>query len=175
MRYSKKKRSEIQSQMFIYIMTVILVGLIFLFGFKQFANLYEFFFIINAEEFRVNLENTFEDYKSHEKWGHVSLRVPNKVDTVCFMKPWNERFIMNPPICNSSDQDFDFIICDSWKDGAQHVFTIPNIFRQDVNLSKIEFPLDSDAYKKGYLCFSTQGVLEMTLTGLGDAVEISDR
>ncbi len=173
------KRSQIQSQLFIYILTIIVIGTIFLFGFKWISNLMETKEEIDITKFRIDLENKFRNIRDkYDTWQGFEFLVPEGIDRVCFViLEYKEKYeVKNPGLCDPDSEDYDFFMCDAWKDSTQNVLIDPmDALDEPIEVGTVSFSTDSDAYQKGYKCFDVQdSYFSLTLTGKGDSVLITD-
>ena len=167
--------------MFIYILTVIIIGLIFLFGFNWIRDLFSIQKDIDITKFRLDLERKFDGIRDkYDTWQGFTFRVPDGIERICFTTPHNETLVLNPNphLCDNTHADYDFLMCDAWQDGTQNVLIDPmDALDEPVEVGPVSFShsRDSEAVKQGYKCFPVQdSVIKLTLTGKGNSVMISD-
>ncbi len=167
------RKSQMQSQLFIYIMTLLIIGLLLYFGFGWISKLFKTQSVIDATKFQVDLENAFE--KIRPNYGSTSEReflAPDGVDRICFVDTQmkvSDRKLRG--LCNSANDDYDPVMCNQWMDNTSAIMFSPAIER-DIDIGSIVV----DA-TPGYLCFDTTKSRRFTLllTGLGNRVKVKSQ
>lgn len=171
----KSRKSQMPSQMFTYIFTLLVIGMLMFFGVKAIGYLIETFDDVTMVEAKKSIESAFEKIKSnYRSWQKKEFRVPDEVNRVCFLdKEYateeGEDWYKNTGLCKKSSDDYAPLVCDAWGARDQNVVFTPIDAMKvgvDVQYVKVESP--------GYLCVNnTNGKVVVKLTGEGDAVKVS--
>jgi len=189
------KKGIIVGQLFIYVLALIVFSLIMLFGFNAIRNLMEKGEQTQFVKFKTDLENEIRSISS--QYGDVrifnarnQMRVPGTYKKVCFIdidtNPTNSK------LCNAQLQEYNPIICDSWKTTMQqkqqhiqgpfqNVFLIPQASSPIMIEDKIKIDIDKENTPGygipdtiGELCLNVvQGRIDFRLEGRGNFVLIS--
>lgn len=170
---AKKKKAQAENQVFIYLLTIIIIGLMFYFGIRWIMTLNHKTNEIAVVQLKVDLEKAFDEIRpSYLSSRYEEFNVPDGIKKICFVDQDNRergRVKSKAPLCDKTKADYDYMICNAW-DGSkdENVFFEPTI-NSPVYLGKISIGVN------GYLCKEVQnGKIGMKLTGLGDMVSISD-
>lgn len=160
-----------QSQLFIYILTLLIIGLLLYFGIKWIGGIIKTQEVIDATKFQIDLENSFE--KTRPNYGSTLKKdflAPDGVDRICFVDSFLEIAQRNlKGLCDKTHDDYDPVMCNEWKDNTTAVVFSPVIDR-NINLGAVTV----DATPK-YMCFNTSTTRRFSLlmTGLGNRVKIA--
>jgi hypothetical protein len=159
------KKGQVQSQMFIYILSIIIIGLLLLFGVKWIGELINQGKLVNLLKFKKTLENEFERAGSYESINYIDLETPGWIKKICFLQ--KGAYHPDAPICKWG-LDYDALACNSWKDNMGFVQIKPT---QDVDIELIEFEVNAPY---NYYCVNLKksNQLKLKLVGLGDKVSI---
>jgi hypothetical protein len=163
----KKKSQMIHSEIFVYILALVVFSLILLYGYKAIANLRGQSDQISTTQFKTDMKNTVE--KLGYEFGTVevkSITVPNGVSKVCFAE-----IPSNPADLNAYHPAIDDynLIEDSLSSGSKdNVFLIGS--KTIEPLSIIQITLE-DKFK----CFDVvSGRINVRLEAKGNVVAISN-
>lgn len=178
-RFQKKNKKNAQvNEMFTYILSIIIIGLILLFGIRYIIKLQQDIKTIDLVKFKTQVETVAGSYAyQYGSWVKQEFSVPSEVKQVCFFDVEKAGGSSGSKICGGSAQDPNEIqkqplLCDGWsagKDSTQNVMTVPFVTETPIHIGKIE--VDNAI---GYKCFKvTAGKFTATITGLGDGVKIS--
>ena len=153
--------------MFIYILSLIIIGLLLFFGIRWIGDLIDTTKVIDATKFKVDLENAFNSIRAQYGSSKIyEFVLPDGIDQICFV---DSRVIpANQGICKATDDYYDPIMCDAWRDNTSSVLFSPPI-QADIDVGLVEI---SDIRKD--LCFKTVNShrIKLRLIGLGDMVRI---
>ncbi len=176
MRGYKKynRRSQMQSQMFIYLLTIMIIGFLLFLGFKWIGSLMKTTDIISLTKLKYEMQNTFDTYRTrYGSWKIASFKIPESVTRVCFADLSLKRTaIEHSAICTPGNRDYNIFVCDAWKDKTQNVFFIPfGSVRTVIKIGEIAVPKSNH---NGYICFDVvSSEIKLKLKGLGNKVEVS--
>ncbi|MBT3408896.1 hypothetical protein HN415_09535 [Candidatus Woesearchaeota archaeon] len=167
-------KAQAQSQMFIYILSIIIIGLLLFFGIKWIGELIKTGDKIDSTKLTVELENAFNtmrpQYGSAESY---NFYIPRGIEKVCFVDSTitKNQLLLTPanyPVCDPNNEMYDSLICLAWKDNASSILFSPSL-DVGVNLGHIEI-IDS---KRSFCYDVTENrKIKLKLIGLGDAVRV---
>ena len=162
-----KKRGQIQSQVFIYILSIIIISMIFLFGYRSINYILHRADQVELAELKIDLAEAI-DRLGYDSSTNVDLVLPGKFTKICFADIDKYR---SDPFCNGRFQGSpktDYIIDDAVTSNTSNVFLISNdVTEEQFYLGKVSL------YTQGCVCNSTQGGrVTINLLGRGDKVEI---
>ena len=164
------RKAQIQSQLFIYILTIIVIGVLLLFGIKWIGKILQTDEVVQQTAFVKDIEGAFNSIRSD--YGSQRLEefsAPGSVDRTCFVD--SQTTATNAyGLCNPEHSDYDPIMCNAWRDKTSSVLFSPP-FDSSVDLGKIVV----EGHK--YLCFDNtkNKLIRLKLTGLGDKVKVSEQ
>ncbi len=176
-KIEKNKKAQVPAQMFTYILTLLIIGLMLYFGVGWLGDLISHADEIEEVQFKNQLENTFEEMKGdYGTMREESFRTPGDIQRVCFLdsdKGDDADSIAQLPddICD----DYP-MICDTWLDEGQNIAFYPDDeFDLYIDFADIEVD-DGDDFCEDYcVCRNvTDGRFSVTLIGRGDTVEVTD-
>jgi hypothetical protein len=170
-----KRTAQVQSQMFIYILSIIVIGLLLFFGIKWIGELMKTSEKIDATKLTIDLENAFDVMRS--QYGSTKtykFYVPKGIDKVCFvdstvLKTQLDTNSINYPVCDTTDvENYNPLICLAWKDNTSSILFSPAL-DVDVNIGHIEI-----LNTQRSLCYdiTKNRNIELRLIGLGDGVKL---
>jgi len=162
------RRGEIAGQIFIYILALVIVSLIVIYGYKAVRDLHSKSGRVALIEFTTDIQNTLErmstDYGSVMK---KTMAVPSGFDAVCFIDTAE----------GPGDTQYR-LVDDSWRSGAQaNVFlvsknTVEPIFAGDKDTGASYLSVDDEGEK--FLCLeSVNGRVEFAIRGMGNKAEVT--
>lgn len=176
----KNKRAQV-NEVFTYIMAIIIIGMILLFGVKYIIKLQHNIQSIDLVQFKSQVESTAQKYAyQYGSWTKKDFSVPREIEFVCFFDLSKHTAAATSNICTgtapASDPNKDVgkqpLLCDGWqqgKEGTQNIMTVPFTTENPIHIGRLE--VDNT---QGYKCFKvTAGKFTATITGLGDGVKIS--
>ena len=159
--FIKQKRGQISSQIFVYILALIIVAMILLFGYKAISNMQKRSEKVVLIQFKTQLKNDVKQLSND--YGSVRIekyKLPSGFDEICFvdLKNVNPSDIVNHPI-----------IKDSVESGVKE-----NIFLLGKNNFDTLYVKDLELSSYPYLsCISSKiGSVELRIEGKGNAVVI---
>lgn len=162
------------SEIFFFILAIVIIGLLLLFGVKYIMELGTKVNQIDVLRFKTDIEGYAKEIGPvYGKWQKIELDVPGGIDKICFVQ--HETFTESPlyiqqeGICTKGHEDYDLLMCSAWQeDSSRNVFTKP--------FDELDLGIDLGALEVGssyeqYLCFdTTSGFLKIKMTGKGDRV-----
>ncbi len=168
MSKKRHKKSQIAGQVFIYILSAMIFALVIIYGYKAIAD-----FIGRADqvaeiELSTELKSAVSAISSSQDVKQKSLSIPSKFKKICFV----DLDYSDPAasgICTNGHVDYNVIICNFWKAGAEHnVFLLPKPADVKIYVGKI------DVGSNGYRCMGiSNGRVKLRLEGKGDRTVIS--
>jgi hypothetical protein len=154
-------KAQIQGQIFIYILSVVVVTLVLMYGYRAIRGFNQQAQMIDILEFKTTLQNEIDGIRSD--WGSVKtlqIKVPNDYKEVCFVD------LNKGGIINASYP----LIADSVNSGVkQNLFLVRNLGEESFYLGNITLAGPANMVCKS----SVQGKTQVILAGRGDHVEIS--
>ncbi len=151
--------------MFVYILSIIVIGLLLFLGIKWITELRNRGSLIDVTRFRIDLENSFDTIRpQYGSADNFDYTVPDGIDLVCFV---NSRFtdFSSTELCTPGNANYSAIICNSWEDNTSSVLFSPPV--EDINVGPVEM-------SEPYICFHTTTIrkIQLRLVGLGDRVRV---
>lgn len=162
------RKSQIQSQMFIYILTILVVGLMLYFGVKWIGGLIITGNQMEEARFVRSLNDAFDEVRPNYKSGrNRDFLVPSGIDRVCFVDT-GTRPTSGHGLCSPSSADYDPLMCNTWQENISGVLFSPPL-SLSANIGAVQI---STAAK--YLCFDTANNprVRVYLTSLGNMVRV---
>ena len=167
------KKAQVPGQIFIYIIAIVVVGFIVVYGYSSIKT-----FTAKGEQveyisFKTAVENSIKSLASD--YGSVKrpdIGVPSKYTHVCFVDKSNYATGKSNPgsPCNQNPEETHSpVACSGWENGRNNVFLLPD---------------GSDSFDVGNIAFGpstysvclkvVNGKIPLQLEGLGDKVMISN-
>ncbi len=174
----KSKKAQVPAQMFTYILTLIIIGLMLYFGVIWILNIIGIIGDISKTQLITNLENSFEEMKGkYESMGEYEFLVPQDTTTVCFLDRYeSEGSEGSVEALQAGDLCGEYpIICEVWADPSQNIAFEPElgipIEVKDVVIDEEDG--DDDLCEGKCICKDTSnGRFSVRLIGKGDAVQV---
>ncbi len=156
------KKGQIQGQVFIYILTLIITGMILIYGYNAIKSINERAIQVELVNFKTTIKSDFE--KMSSDYGSVktmSYNVPSKLKEICFY----QKDVSEPENPSESININNPLIKDSIKDTDNNVFLVMGNAIEPMELSRIEVS------EGQILCINiNSNRLKLKLEGLGDGV-----
>ncbi len=155
-------------QVFVYILAIVVAGLIILYGYRAIAGFKGQAEDIALVNFKTSIENDIESMATRfDSVRTQEYDVPG--DEVCFVDMDKKGDVDNADLCISGSEDYNALICNSWKAGAnQNIFLIP---MADVQIYAESLRVNGT----GYFCTEAkQGRITIRLEGKGDSTLVSE-
>ncbi len=154
-------KAQLIGQVFIYVITIVLVAFILVYGYKAITTFKEKAEQVSFIQFKNDMQNTVEVLSLD--FGSVKIKeftVPDDIDNVCFVK----NFPSMPTLSNTKYP----IIEDSVNSGVdKNVFLVGKGVEESFNAGKIS--IDGN-----FLCVSALGdIIKLRMEGKGDHTLIS--
>lgn len=165
------KKAQIQGQIFIYILTVIIAGFIFVFGYNAIISFTEQIEISKLIDFEVEMKNTFSrigsEYQSFEKHKFV---LPSDYEKICFL---NLDFVTTSHLAGYP------LIIDSLASGVKdNVFIYSNWLEKSLDVGDIKILNNTCSDSSPEVAFNCitlfNGKFYLNIRGLGDKPEIEE-
>lgn len=154
-------KGQISSQIFVYILAAIIVGIILLVGYKAISTITGITSKVPIDDFILDLDNNI--HKVSRSYGSVKkfeFTLPEKFDQICFIDSMNEqeKFEININVANNVwIQD---IIADNVR---ENVF----LLKEGIIKNTEKIYVENLDVAVDYLCIPNQGVNELWFEGLG--------
>lgn len=164
----KMKRAQGPSQMFVYIITLIVIGLMLYMSVKWIGGIQSTAKEIDVASLKSDLENSFESikYKPYSM-STESFVIPDGINTVCFLDATFPQKMLRPICDPGNNSEFDPLMCNDWHDNQSVVFRPSDIVTRPIYLEDVRVG-------EGYLCFEVQqGKINVRLEGKGNAVKVT--
>ena len=157
------KKAQIHGQVFIYVLTLIITGMILIYGYNAIKSINENANQVELANFKTTIKSDFE--KMSSDYGSVktmSYNVPSKLKEVCFYQEGEE------PLFHAMPEDLNPLIKDSISDETgNNVFLVIGDAIEPMGLSRLE--IKNEDYN--LLCIKiSNNILKLRLEGLGDGV-----
>ncbi len=175
---SQNKKAQ-TSEIFFFILAIVIIGLLLLFGVKYIMELGSKVNQIELVQFKTDVENYADEYRPvFGKWKKLTISVPVGILKVCFVQ--HETFTdkkldiaHEEGLCKKDNEDYNLFMCNAWQDDiSRNVYTNP--------FDELEVGIDLGAIEVGtadqnYLCIDTSDhILQIKMTGKGDRVLIEE-
>ena len=160
------KRGQAHSQVFVYILTVIITGAILIFGYNSVDHIINDTKKVEMAEFKESIESDFK--KMSSDYGSVKTKtynVPSSVKEICFYQKGDD------PEFHAMPEDLNPLIVDSVRDTDNNFFLVFGDESIDaMNLGKVVISEEDEMT----VCMKpTGGRIKLALEGLDDGVSIS--
>ena len=187
MQRSRSKKAEVASQIFVYIIAMVVVSMVIIFGYKAIKNFASRSDEVALIKFKTDIETTFRQVGSNFNTIKITdFSVPSGYEELCILD-----LDRNPPP-DRTRGDFDYnLILSEGADEKKNLFLIKGIYLEPFKVGKVK--LDSDGNDlsnlakpifKGngkdetgdsyILCFDVKnGKVKLKLKGKGDSVFVS--
>jgi len=174
MRRRINKKGFEASQMFVYILSIVVVGLVLLFGTRAIMGWKEDIRKVNYVQFKTDLKNVIEDVAAD--YGSVkqkSFNIPGEYKRVCFAD-------IKYPMSAGGDLIIDGVnypeIKDAWTDDppTANIFLLDESSAQESFLDdRIQIEINDNLNDFHIICIPREsGKLKVRLEGLGRSVKI---
>ncbi|MBN2457746.1 hypothetical protein JXB31_01285 [Candidatus Woesearchaeota archaeon] len=163
------KKSQAQ-QIFIYLLTLLIIGLMMFFGLKWVWQIVNIEDEINVAQFRVDLENSFDKIRpNYGSWKYEVFDIPKGINKVCFVEHSKYNDMKDDAgLCDPDNiTAYDPVMCYAWENGDENVlFDSTVVDSLQIKNLKVE---------DGYLCLDVDSrKIRFKMRGLGDSVMVSD-
>ena len=166
------------TQIFFFILAIIIIGLLLLFGVKSIMELGGKVEQIDLVRFKIDLESYAEEIGPvYGRWKKLEIDVPAGIERVCFVQyddpegdVWYKQY---QGLCKNDNEDYNFLMCQAWQDDeSRNVYTEPfDKLDIGINLGNIEVGGVDDYY----LCVDTsEHYMKIKMTGKGDKLLIEE-
>lgn len=178
---SKNKKAMMVGQIFIYALSLFVVVMILIYGYRIIMNFMGSSSDVEHLQFRRNLENLIKRYTTEfGSVGYRDLVAPGDVKQLCFTDYYSSND--NLRNCNSNpNSNFHPVIRNSFIPGAGLPREMKNVFLIDVQGNMINSEFFGNISVEGlndncnYLCInSTRGRFPLKIRGMGVGVRIAD-
>ena len=161
-------RAQIQTQIFVYILSMIVIGLVLLYGYnaiRGFRERQEQVSLIEVEnQLKTTIKALSSDYDSIRK---EELLLPSGFNMICFVDNRYLGYGNNVPNCVDLKQDSRAIVEDAMGAGTANIFLVPD-GTENYMIGNIEV-------SQGCICIERTGNKAVfRVKGLGNGVEISE-
>jgi hypothetical protein len=162
----KNKKSQIQTQIFVYVLATIIIGAILLYGYRSIFMMREKGEQIDLISFKSEVQE--EIIKMSNDYGSsriLKFRTPSSFQEVCFID-----LSKNPNPEIKTDHP---LVYESWSDQTSNLFLIDELAKEFLLVQQNEIPL-IEIDGKGYLCLPTlNNNIEVRLEGIGGKAKLS--
>lgn len=162
------------SEIFSFILAILVIGLLLLFGVKYIIELGNRVSQIDLVIFKIDIERYADEIRPvYGKWKKIEMNIPAGINMVCFVEhetfTESPLYILQEGICTKGHEDYNMLMCAAWQDDlTRNVYTKP--------FDELEVGIDIGSLEVGsvdehYLCFDTSNnILKIKMTGKGDRV-----
>lgn len=162
-RKTKSKKAQIQSQIFVYVLAIIIMGIVLLYGYKSIATMQDKAEQIDILSFKKDIEN--EVVKMSTDFGSVRMpiiHVPSNSKEVCFVDLDKSPVKINHPL-----------VYEAWEDKSANVFLIDKLVKE-VYLIQQQQNFLIFIESPGHLCFPViNNRIQIKLEGIGGKAKLS--
>jgi hypothetical protein len=176
------KKAEIAGEIFIYVIAVVVVGFILIYGYSAIKDFSKRGEEVEYISLKTDFENAFKSITSD--YGSVkrpSVSIPGKYEFICFVKRGlSEGDIDLTPLCTGGVAGYPAglrspIACSAWKNGRSNVFFLPD-GSDNFDVGEIQLSSGTDRSSDlPFLCLEVvNNKINLQLKGLGSKVEVSE-
>jgi hypothetical protein len=166
------------TQIFFFILAIIVIGLLLLFGVKYIMELGAKVDQIDLVRFKTDMEGYAQEITPvYGRWKKLDISVPAGIDKICFVQystgSETPLYHTQEGLCDNTHEDYSFLMCQAWQDDvSRNLYTEP-FDRLDVGIDLGTIEVGSvDQY---YLCVDTSdGLLRIKMTGYGDHLLVEE-
>ncbi|HII71285.1 TPA: hypothetical protein HA265_00855 [Candidatus Woesearchaeota archaeon] len=151
------KKAQIAGQVFIYIIAIVVVGLIMVYGYSAIKGFTQKGEQVEYITLKTNMENAFKSIVSD--YGSVKrpeLDIPGKYRMVCLVDKDAKQVADTTSLCRkegAEDPIYEPVVCSSWKIGNDNVYLIPD-GSESWDVGKIVFNNQNKPYSgQPFICF----------------------
>lgn len=173
MKKRKNKKSQVQTEVFIYILTLVIVGMIVVFGYKAIAGIRqdaERAEIVNIER---DLANTIKTMKS--SYGSIKTKefvLPGELKTFCAVDLAKGSQTITIGTITSTPPVYG-LVTDAWGDGTANLFLLADTGQFEPFMAE-DLVVTGESSTENYLCISSKtGKIRIKLEGKGDYTVLS--
>ncbi len=172
------RKAQVAGQIFIYIIAIVVVGLIVVYGYSAIKDFRKKGEEVEHITLKTNMQNAFKsiisDYGSIKR---PDFDIPGKYTMVCFVDTANKAAADSSDLCRQDGGDdplFEPVVCSGWKIGKDNVYLVPD-GSESWDVGKIIFSSDNNPFAgQHFMCFDVvNNKIKIQLKSLGDKVEIS--
>ncbi len=165
------KKGQIAGQIFIYIIAIVVVGFIIVYGYSAIKGFSEKGEQVEFITLKTDIENNFKsivsDYGSIKR---PNLDVPGKFEMICFVDKTKAAAAQTSSLCMEGDNDdfYEPVICATWSLGKDNVYLVPD--------GSISWDVGNIVINEGdpFLCIEViHNKIKLQLKSLGDKVRVS--
>lgn len=177
------KKGQIAGQIFIYVIAVVVVGLIIVYGYSAIKGFSQRGEEVEYIGLKTTIENSVKGITSD--FGSIQrpdISIPGKYEYVCFVNKElaasdaGKAKIADSPICTGVgdvDEVYSPVACEAWKIGRDNVFLLPD-GADSFEVGNIVLRTPGVTGDADYLCFEViANKINLQLKGLGDRAEVS--
>jgi len=154
------KKAQVQTQIFIYVMALIIFSLILLYGYSSIKKIREQASSVEYIQFKTDIENTIT--KLGYEFGSVEIKefnVPGNYKQVCFVE------LTGTPVIPA---DYPIINNSVYTNASDNVFLVKNIAEESFRVNGLNIA-------GGFHCFNiSKGIIGIRMESLGSAVKVSE-
>jgi hypothetical protein len=166
------KKGEV-GQVFIYILTILIMGLMLYFGIKWIMGLILIQDEIAVTQLKIDLEDSFNNIRSQTRSSeNMVFNVPSGLKKVCFLDrtyPYLKK--QETDLCTLGKDDYNPLMCNAWtsNDVDESIF-----FDPPVSVAIYVKDIKVDPTEHGYKCIAIDNnKFKVKLIGLGIYVRVS--
>ncbi len=150
-------KSQIQSQVFVYLLALVVVGVIALIGFQSINSILQKKAMIEMATFKKDFANAVHDNSNWNEVNNIKFRLPNQAMAICF---YDEK-ATNPGSLKYQEEIIKGL------SGNNNVFIIKK--EKPISADSVEaFHVDKLRLNQKYLCIDApSGIAIIRMTGLG--------
>ncbi len=166
----KKTKGQVQAQALMYVLSVIIMASILIFGYNAYITLIETQEVVAMLQFEKQIESEITKIKGqYESTKYITLSIPGGHKEVCYIDTFTGSFSAATEL-DVGGSDAHPVVYQSWLSGSKNnLFLIKKITEKALYAGeiKIDYP--------HYLCINaSNGIVKLKLTGGGDHVRLSE-
>jgi hypothetical protein len=161
------KKGEISNQFFLYIFTLIVIGMLLVLGVKWIIGLWHQANYVDWNKFKADFEDSFDGIRPNSQSSKsFEINVPGGVDMVCLI----DRHLIpsTQGVCDPSSDYYNSMICNSWRDNVSSI-SFYGASPVEINIGQVF--VDTPTHD---ICFdlSRNRRISFKMQGLGDSVRV---
>ena len=161
-----KRKAQISSQVFVYILAIIIAGVILLVGYKAIATIISTMGKLNVDSFRTDFENNVESIS--REFGSIKKvelgGLTSKIDEVCFIDSLEDDGKFSSILgTNTALDEYPLVKNKVNENVRENVFFL----KKKIPQNDVAFYVENLDVEQDFLCLKNEGKLFVWLKGTG--------